>query len=410
MTTPVVVLVESNTTGTGRLFCRAVRRLGLRPVLMARDPGRYRYVAEDGIDSVVADTAGAAGVLAGCKTLGAPVAGVTSSSEYYVAVAAETAATLGLPHPDPDAVRACRDKHRQRLRLAAADIVVPGNDIAHDPAAAVSAAQRIGLPVVVKPVAGSGSIATRLCTTPGQVRAAAAVVLEQDIGLGPQDAVLVEEFLDGPEYSVETLDDQIVGITAKHLGPAPYFVETGHDFPAPLAPPVRDAIGAAAVDALRALGLGCGPAHTELRLTAAGPRIVEVNPRLAGGMIPRLVEEALGIELVDEVIAAATGTGSAPRAVRSGAASIRFLLADRDGRLAGITGVEHALGVPGVVEVAITPGIGTGHHVVRQNSFKDRLAAVIAADPDGGVAAAAAGKGLRALTAVIETRATRESD
>ena len=409
--TAVVVLVESNTTGTGRLFCRAVRRLGLRPVLLAQDPARYPYVAEDGIDSVVADTTTTTGVLAACEALDAPIAGVTSSSEYYVATAAEAAATYGLLHPDPEAIRGCRDKHRQRARLVAAGIVVPGNGLVRTPAAAVTVAERIGLPVVVKPVAGSGSIATRLCTSPAEVRAAAAVVLEDDIGLGPQDAVLVEQYLDGPEYSVETLDDQVVGVTAKHLGPAPYFVETGHDFPAPLPPGIARTIGAAAVAALRALGLGRGPAHTELRLTAAGPRIVEVNPRLAGGMIPRLVEEALGIDLIHHVVAAVAGRATTPRPVRSGAASIRFLLADRPGRLVEIGGVDDALAVPGVVEVAITPGVAPGRDVVPQNSFKDRLAAVIAADTDGGVAAAAATKGLGALTAVVDSsrRRRRES-
>ena len=45
-----LVLLESNTTGSGRLFCSAARELGLRPVVLSRDPGRYPYVESDGID------------------------------------------------------------------------------------------------------------------------------------------------------------------------------------------------------------------------------------------------------------------------------------------------------------------------------------------------------------------------
>jgi len=90
MTAPAtgwLALVESNTTGSGRLFCAAAGRLGLRPVLLARDPGRYPYVAADRIDSRVVDTGDPAAVRAACASLGGTVAGVTSSSEYYVAIA-----------------------------------------------------------------------------------------------------------------------------------------------------------------------------------------------------------------------------------------------------------------------------------------------------------------------------------
>jgi biotin carboxylase len=193
----------------------------------------------------------------------------------------------------------------------------------------------------------------------------------------------------------------VVGITAKHLGPPPHFVEIGHDFPAPLDPPDADAIGAAAVQALRALGLGWGPAHVELRLTSAGPRIVEVNPRLAGGMIPRMVEEALGVDLIDQVVRTAAGQGVPVRPERCRPASIRFLLAPRSGRLVELTGVPDALAVPGVVEVAITPGVVPGKEIVLRNAFTDRLAAVIATDADGSVAASAADKGVQALSAAI---------
>ena len=47
MTGGWLALVESNTTGSGRLFCSCARRLGLRPVLIARDPDRYPYVRAD---------------------------------------------------------------------------------------------------------------------------------------------------------------------------------------------------------------------------------------------------------------------------------------------------------------------------------------------------------------------------
>jgi biotin carboxylase len=211
---------------------------------------------------------------------------------------------------------------------------------------------------------------------------------------------MVEEYLAGDEYSVETLDHEVVGVTRKHLGPEPYFLEIGHDFPASLGAADTARIADAARSALRALGLGWGPAHVELRCGPAGPRIIEVNPRLAGGMIPRMVEAAHGIDMVFHAVARAVGDTSAPRPIRTDAASIRFLVAPRSGRIARIGGVQQARDVPGVVEVELLRK--PGDQVDLRHSFTDRLGYVIAAGPSADVAAAAANRGAQLLAAHID--------
>ncbi|MDQ1742852.1 MAG: argininosuccinate lyase [Pseudonocardiales bacterium] len=396
-----VVLVESNTTGTGRLFCAAARSLGLWPVVLARDPLRYPYLAADSIEHRVVDTGSAEAILRFCAELTGPVAAVTSSSEYSVATASEVARVLGLPHPDPAAVRACRDKARQRRTLMAAGIGCPSFAAAGNPAEAVAAAVRIGFPVVLKPTAGSGSIGVRRCADAEQVRAAAAAVFDagpDTLGLPPQSRVLVEQYLDGPEFSVETLDDSVVGVTGKHLGPEPYFVETGHDFPARLAADERDRLGRVAVSALRALGLAWGPAHTELRWTSRGIRVVEVNPRLAGGMIPRAVELATGIDLIRHAVARAAGLALPVVPLRSAGAAIRFLLPSGPGLLTEVRGLAEAARAPGVRELVLTAE--PGRQLSIRNSFSDRFGYLISVGEDGWVAA---GRAERAM-ALIEAR------
>jgi biotin carboxylase len=388
MTEGWFVLVESNTTGSGRLFCAAARELGLRPVVLARDPHRYPYLAEDRIEYRVLDTASSDAVLAACAELAGPVAAVTSSSEYFIVTASEAARALGLPHADPAAVRACRDKASQRRILRAAGVGCPDFAVARNCAEAVAAAARIGFPVVLKPTAGSGSIGVRRCSDAEQVAAAARMVLDADpaaLGLPPQSAVLVEQYLHGAEFSVETLDDQVIGVTGKHLGAEPYFVETGHDFPARLAPDRRKELGEVALAALRALGLGWGPAHTELRWSSDGIRIIEVNPRLAGGMIPRVVEVATGVDLIRHTVARAAGLGAPLVPVRSGGAAIRFLLPARAGRLTEVSGLVAAGRQPGVVEVALTAELGQQLSV--RNSFQDRFGYLISEGEDGWIAA-----------------------
>jgi biotin carboxylase len=399
------VVVESNTTGSGRLFCAAARHLGLQPVMFTRDPSRYPYLTVDRIPFRVVDTADPRALLRAGAGLGGRIAGVTSSSEYSVGIAGEVARALGLPHQDPAAVTLCRDKNRQRTRLSEAGLPGPRFAAVRMAGEAVVAAAAIGFPVVVKPVAGSGSIGVRLCATADEVREAADHVLctdHQALALPPQQAVLVEEYLRGREYSVEVLGTEVVGVTRKHLGPVPYFVEIGHDFPAPLPGRERRVLADTAIAALRALGLGHGPAHVELRLTAAGPRVVEVNPRLAGGMIPRLVQEAYGVDMILQTVAGAVGGfagGPASTQPTEAAAAIRFLVPKVTGRLARVSGAEEVGRLPGVVEVVLNCHVG--QDVVPGRSFRDRLGFVIATAETAETAAARAVAALAGLTVEI---------
>ncbi|WP_367042237.1 ATP-grasp domain-containing protein [Streptomyces sp. Je 1-332] len=383
--------LESNTTGTGRDFCAAARARGLRPVLLTRDPGRYPYVAEDGVETVVLDSSDADAVYERCAALadGSGLAGIASSSEYFVATAARTAAKLGLPAPDGDAVAACRAKDVQRAALAAAGVPVPRFEAVGEVDAAVAAAAGIGHPVVLKPVSGSGSVGVKLCRDPAETEAWARELLGRatdERGTPVPSRILVEAAVVGPEFSVETFDDTVVTVVGKHTGPEPYFVETGHDVPAPVAPATVAALGDTARAALAALGLGWGAAHTELRMSAQGPVVIEVNPRLAGGMIPVAVRAATGRDLVDEVIAKAAGQDAQPAAPGASHAAIRFLLAQddgREGRIAAVEGVAAAAQAPGVVTAATTGTATVGRTLRITHSFQDRLGCVVATGASG---------------------------
>jgi S-sulfo-L-cysteine synthase (3-phospho-L-serine-dependent) len=398
---PVLALIESNTTGTGRMFAVAARARGLRPVLLSARPERYPWVAEDGVDVARVDTSDATAVVAGARAAvgTGELAGIATSSEYFVAVAARAAARLGLPGADPGAVERCRDKRRQRAALAGSGVSVPAFAGAGTPEEAAEAAvAAIGFPVVVKPADGTGSRGVRLCCDPIEVRDHAAGLLaarHDERGRPTIPAVVVEEYVAGPEFSVETFGTAVVGLTAKYLGRLPSFVECGHDFPAEDGADSR--LAAVAGAAIRALGLGFGPAHTELRLGPRGPVVIEVNPRLAGGRIPTLVRLATGIDLVGATVDAAV-LGDAARVLPGpgqGHASIRFLVPPRAGRVRRTGGVAAAAAVPGVVDVAIAAR--PGQRVGGTGSFLDRVGHVITAGPTGAAARTAAETALALL-------------
>src|SRR5437667_6695383 len=171
-----VAFIESNTSGTGRYFAGAVVQMGFRPIVLSVNPDRYSYVSEDRLDALKLDTRNESVLLDACRTLAqdAGLAGVTSSSEYFVSTAAKIARCLGLAGPSPDAVRECRDKHKQRRRLEKAGVAMPAFRCATSIKTAVRSSQELGLPVIVKPVSGSGSAGVKLCSNVDEVSARAA--------------------------------------------------------------------------------------------------------------------------------------------------------------------------------------------------------------------------------------------
>jgi biotin carboxylase len=167
----------------------------------------------------------------------------------------------------------------------------------------------------------------------------------------------------------------VLGITRKHVSREPFFVELGHDFPAGLSFEVAERMIEVAQEGLRALGLGWGPAHVELRLTQSGPTIIEINPRLAGGFIPEIVRLAFGVDPVRETMKIVVGQPADILPLHNECSSIRFLTPSRDGVISAITGLNEAARVDGVVDVQTYRSVGD--RVGIENDFRDRIGHVI---------------------------------
>lgn len=309
------------------------------------------------------DTLDAGAMLSTVTSLRTPVHGVLCWDEVRIEAAAELAAHLGLPG-NPAAVHRCRDKHATRTVLATAGVPQATSLAVSSAAEAVEAAAAIGYPVVLKPRALSGSYGVVLVDDPARVPAAFEHALGPSIDGVPRfddGAVLVEEYLDGEEISIDCVlhhgVTMPVTLARKLLGYPPYFEEVGHLVEAtdPLLtdPAVRRVLHAAH----EAVGLRDGWAHTELRLTAAGPKVVEINARLGGDLIPYLGLLASGVD--PGLVAAAAACGRRPSLVpqRRRAAGVTFRYPARPTRVAGVD-IDHELLPPGVdrIEFLVEPG------------------------------------------------------
>jgi biotin carboxylase len=369
----IMLFVESNTTGTGLLFFERARDLGFDPVLVSTEPQRYDFLRPYRFLQVEQCSAGT--VLAIAHQLGEErIAGVWSSSDRGTLVAAEVAVLLGRPRTNPTAVATCRDKYRARRILTESGLSHLAFAIVRNGDEAAQFAGRVGEPVVVKPRASTGSIGVRLCANPEEAAQHAERLLG-DVEVISSDGVLIESYIVGQEYSVELFDGQAIGVTRKHLGRPPAFVELGHDFPAPGPQAVLDCVASHAEQALGAVGLTAGPAHVEIRVGAGGPSVIEINPRLAGGLIPQLVRRAVGLDLISISISFACGRPYDLANSRLGASSIRFLVRPTDQSVRGVSGLSFVRRLPGVAEADVLKrALLRGGPVA---DFRDRLAYVI---------------------------------
>jgi len=369
-----VIYVESNTTGTGELFIQQTKELGFRPLLVTHDKRRYPFSGDlQEFEIIESATTDATTVISSIqnKLSISQIAGVYSASEYYVPLASKVAQLIGAPSGNPEQVRRIRDKSIQRELLSSSEPrLCPQYKLVKDVTQAREAAEKIGFPVVLKPVDGSGSVMVRMCGNPQEVDAHASLILAE------REQLLVEEMVSGQGISVETFNGVTVGVTMKRLGVTPYFVELGHLYPAALGSDDKRAVVEAAEKIASLLGIDWGPAHIELRLSPHGPKLMELNPRLAGDMIPELIRQATGVDLIRATILLVCGKSCSLTPRRQKVSGIRFLQAHSGGTLDSVDGIEDALQLPNITIAKQTHRDGA--QIMLRGDFRDRVAYLIA--------------------------------
>jgi argininosuccinate lyase len=372
---PAFVFVESNTTGTGELFLNhACERY--RTFLLVSDRKRYRFLDRIAATVVDCDTRDLRSLKAAVSDLARShrIEGVWSTSEYFISEAIALARSYGLKLGSSSAVSLARDKSYQRRAFAAAGLGHVRSSTCHA-ADAPDAAREIGYPVVIKPLNGSGSVGVRLIENEREL---------VDHLVHVDGAFLIEEYIDGPQFSLELFSLSPIGITAQHYGPPPTFIAVGHDFPALIEEGLATRIIEDGRRAAAALNLVKGPVHVELRLQRGQVRIIEVNPRLAGGFIPELVRRATGTDLIAQTCAFAAGRTPDLKPVLAHHSSIRFIVAPGPGRLDGIRFPRFA--VPDGMGVETQCYVPNGAELERHGDFRDRVGHVIAWSAEPGYA------------------------
>ncbi|MFI2486350.1 ATP-grasp domain-containing protein [Promicromonospora kroppenstedtii] len=421
-----LLMIESWLQSTGLMLPPLLRDAGHRYVLITRDPGLYDLpdgtphpVLALAAEVVVAETndddallAEAREIAARERAAGRPVDGVLTTCDYYLPAVALVAEVLGLPGAPAHVLRTATRKHLVRQALAAGGVPDVPFAVASTWAQARKEAAGLGYPLVVKPVdMNSGTGVRKVADEAGlAVAFAEATGPERNTRDQPLERLaLLERVLEGPEYSVESVTrdgvTRVLGITAKSVAEPGVeggsgFVESGHLFPAPLAAEERDAIERHVAAVLAAVGLTHGISHTEVRLTASGPRLIELNPRQGGGYIFELVRLVTGYNPLRVLVDLALGREPVPGPAVATSAAVTFLLAPADGVVREVRGAERLADDARVVGHE-TPSSG---REVRPGDNNERIGHVLVADPSGHAAKDWADELVAGLDVRIDTR------
>jgi predicted ATP-grasp superfamily ATP-dependent carboligase len=310
-----------------------------------------------------------------------PVEGVWTYDETLVVTAAEVADALGLPGLGSGPVQNCRNKHRNREALTAAGLPQPRFAYVTDAAAARAAAAEIGFPVVIKPRGGGASIGVVRALAPEEVDEAFAVAEAGSFGgaTAYEGGALVEEMVFGPEISV---DGAVHGgeylpfcLARKKVGLDPYFEEVGHIVDAGDELWADEELLRVLAEAHRAAGVRDGVTHTEVKLTARGPVVVEINARIGGDLIPYLGLLATGVDPAHTAVDLARGRRPELARTRADVVGIRFVYPPRDGVLEKVL-LPSPEDVPGLIQAAQMAPDGTAL-LLPPRGFLSRAAFVI---------------------------------
>ena len=275
---------------------------------------------------------------------------------------------------------------------------------------AAEAAGRIGYPVVTKPRTRTASVGVVRSNDAEEIETSAEIAAAHQRSDDGSETILVEEYLDGPEISLEGLTwDGVVETLAIFDKPdqpsGPYFPESIFVTPTTLHESVAADVEQTVQRATRALGLTHGPIHAELRIVRGVPKVLEIAGRSIGGLCGRALTFGLmGDSIEALLIRQSLGMRKVGSSRQPGPTGVLMLPIERSGTLSRVTGLDRAAEIPGVWNVEMTVPVGAE---VAAPPHGDRYLGFVFAR---GVSRAATVRALRAAGSVIDVQIEGRSE
>ncbi|WP_409300720.1 ATP-grasp domain-containing protein [Peribacillus sp. SCS-155] len=235
-------------------------------------------------------------------------------------------------------------------------------------------------PVIIKSPGSTGSKAVFVAENELELKNHMEKLRKKSI----DSTILFEEYIEGPQYLVEVLvynnNVHVVAVIEQEITKGERFIITGYSLLAQVPKELYDSLLHTVQSILDELQFTDGSCHFELRRQQDKWKIVEINPRISGAAMNRMIQVAYGINLVEQIIR--LWLGEEPCLIHQHEQSVftQYITLSEKGILQKVTGKESALKYEGVTDVFIKPRKGAYLHPPL--SMGHRYAYVMAAASD----------------------------
>lgn len=341
---------------------RRAKEMGLYVVVSDLDPNAPGFTHAD--SCLIADVYGPEQTAAAAERFHRKIRKI----DGVICVAADapmTTATvserLGLPGISTHSARLASDKLAMKQRFAECGVPVPWFSEVETPQALSRIAIERGHGLVIKPVDSRGSRGVQRVAQVADLTKAFFLARNHS----PSERVMVEQYLEGPQVSTESLvvngECHTLGFSDRNYEYleryAPFFIENGGDLPSHLPGGIQDKVKTVVAQAARALGITNGTVKGDIVVHEGEAFVIELAARLSGGFFcTREIPLNTGVDFVGAAIRIALGE-SVPLEYlqpKSQVPVIQRYAFPTPGRVISVDGAEEARKVPGVAEVIVT--------------------------------------------------------
>ncbi|PGA07285.1 ATP-grasp domain-containing protein [Bacillus toyonensis] len=361
-----IVFIETNKSGSSREAIKAAEKLNFFTVLLTKKTKfiNERTIFPDVHQMIFTDINDYDNIITTIEKLnksGKNIKGIFSFIDPYVYMAARLSEKFCSNIVSTKAIHHMENKILTRNVLK--DLPISLNYSIYKPTESLSSFlkknNKINFPLIVKSPKSTGSKDVLLVKNKDQL----ILSIQSLLNKLPNEEILLEEYIDGPQYLVEILVQDgkvhIIAVIEQEITFFERFIVTGYSLLGRVEKRLYNSLFNAINSVIQAFNMKNGACHLELRRIDNIWKLIEINPRISGGAMNDIIEIGHGINLVQETIRLMLG--NKPSLVKKHYKYVyaHYLTVKSTGKLIRVTGKNRSSKYPGVEKVFIKPKKGT---------------------------------------------------
>ncbi|KMP29566.1 Biotin carboxylase [Bacillus wiedmannii] len=361
-----IVFIETNKSGSSREAIKAAEKLNFFTVLLTKKTKfiNERTIFPDVHQMIFTDINDYDNIITTIEKLnksGKNIKGIFSFIDPYVYVAARLSEKFCSNIVSTNAIHHMENKILTRNVLK--DLPISLSYLIYKPTESLSSflkkTNKINFPLIVKSPKSTGSKDVLLVKDNDQLILSIQSLLKKL----PNEEILLEEYIDGPQYLVEILVQNgkvhIIAVIEQEITLFERFIVTGYSLLGQVDKRLYNSLFNAVNSVIQAFNMKNGACHLELRRIKDVWKLIEINPRISGGAMNDIIEIGHGINLVQETIRLMLGNKPSLNKKHHKYVYAHYLTVKSKGKLIRVTGKNRSSKCPGVEKVYIKPKKGT---------------------------------------------------